>query len=449
MNKSKTKPTLVVGLGASGRAACRFLAKRGVSVIAVDFSQAEPLQAVKRELETLGVEVHLGEESLPTKVANVVVSPGVHLEKLAPFIDKGVPIIGELELGAREIQVPYIAVTGTNGKSTVVTNLERGFELAGLEARAIGNLGTPITEWVDSGEQCQAVVLEVSSYQLETIDSFHPKVAVILNVAPDHLARHHSMDGYLAAKARICENQTIDDALLLHKDLVQYPELQKTRGRLYWYGRDLSPSLDGLSLAGNQLRWTGAGPSWTQEISMEGLLAHEIDNLLAVVAGLHLMGVSKEDSLRIVDSPLRLPHRLEPIATVREVAFINDSKATNAHAAIAALRSVEGTVVWLVGGLSKGEDLSELAETAREVGVRYAICFGADRAQFAEALIEKVPHEQATGLRAAFERAVVVASPGSKVLLSPAGASFDEFKSFEDRGDRFRQWVLDYKERAA
>ena len=445
----KKKRTLVVGLGKSGVAACRFLVRRGHAVVALDQADNERTRVRAAELAPLGVEARLGSADWPEDVDQVVTSPGVDPAQLTLYRARKIPVIGELELGCREIAVPYVAVTGTNGKSTVVTNLEKGLRMDGKRVRALGNLGNPVTEWVDSGEEADFLVFEVSSYQLETIETFHPHVAVILNIAPDHISRHPTLKDYLTAKARVADNQTIEDALLLHRDLSLYPELQKTRGRLYWYGRDLDPSRDGLSLGGNRLMWRGEGPGWSREVRLEGLFPHEIDNLMAVVAVMTLLGVSPDSSTRLFEDPARLTHRLERVATVSGVVYLNDSKATNAHAAIAALRAVAGRVIWLVGGEGKGEDLSDLVNAARDCGVGLAICFGRDRGIFAGALQSVVPVELRETLNRAFELAAHRAQPGDTVLLSPAGASFDEFTSFEDRGERFKEWVAALKERAA
>ncbi|NUN96978.1 MAG: UDP-N-acetylmuramoyl-L-alanine--D-glutamate ligase, partial [Candidatus Omnitrophica bacterium] len=373
-------------------------------------------------------------------------SPGVPPERLEVYRERKIPVLGELEIGCREIRAPIVAVTGTNGKSTVVTNIAKGLADAGKRAVAIGNLGTPITEWVDREEAADCVVLEVSSYQLETIVEFRPHVGVVLNIAPDHLSHHGTMEAYVTAKSRISMNQSIDDVLLLHRDLSEHQALQKTRGRLYWYGQGLPPSRDGLSLAGGVLRWHGGEADWSREIKTETLLTHEIDNLLACVATLHLLGVSADSAVRLFRDWIRLPHRIERVAEVGGVTYINDSKATNAHAAIAALRAIPGGLVWLVGGEGKGEDLSDLVVAARGASISSVICFGRDREVFRAAFSEDLKVEVRDTLREAFDLAAAVARPGETVLLSPACASFDEFNSFEDRGDQFRGWVAALQE---
>jgi len=440
IEKNKDR-TLVVGLGASGAAAAAFLARRGVQVVATDSSDNETLRARCEPLRDLGVEIQLGTENLPTDVSEVVTSPGVPPNRFSAFREAHIPVVGELELGCREVTAPIIAVTGTNGKSTVVTNIEKGLVACGLKARALGNLGLPVTRWIEENEEVDYLVLEVSSYQLETIASFKPHIGLILNVAPDHLSRHQTMEEYVAAKGRISDNQTIEDVLILHRDLAKWPSLQNTRGRLYWYGRDLDPSLEGLSLGGSSLTWRGGGGEWSREVSLHGLPDHEIDNLMGAAVVLLEVGVAPEKTVNLFDAPVRLPHRLEPVGQVRGIRFINDSKATNAHAAIAALRAVEGELLWLVGGEGKGEDLSDLVSEAIERRPVCIVCFGRDRAIFQKALHDLPVVECCETLSGAFSLACERAEAGHTILLSPACASFDEFGSFEERGDAFKSWV--------
>ncbi len=447
MIEMKKKKTLVIGLGVSGFAAAKFLLARGNPVVCIDSNDSERIRERAKILEEMGAEVHLNvSDPSSFKVERVVTSPGVPKSVSQSFTEKRVPVFGELELGCREVDIPIVAVTGTNGKSTVVETINAGFERAGKKAFALGNLGTPVTEWVDANRPSDFLVIEVSSYQLDSIKKFHPSVAVILNVAPDHLAWHGSMDNYVQAKARITENQTIEDALLLHKDLHPHQELQKTRARLYWFGRDLDPSREGLSLAGNTLEWRGAGPQWKEKVDTTHLYPHEVDNLLASISSLILSGIGSEQALALLHNPVRLPHRLEEVGIHLGVRYINDSKSTNCHSAIAALKSVPHGGIWLVGGQGKGEDLSELTHAAKDHGVRVAVCFGRDAQVFSEGLSPRVETKLAPTLREAFDIAVSLANSGESVLLSPAAASFDEFSSFEDRGNRFREWVIDLKE---
>ncbi|MCA9435678.1 MAG: UDP-N-acetylmuramoyl-L-alanine--D-glutamate ligase [Candidatus Omnitrophica bacterium] len=442
----KKKKTLVIGLGISGFAAAKFLLARGVPVVCVDSNDTETLRSRARTLEEHGAEVQLGVSDPTTRSAEqVVVSPGVPSRILKTFIDRKIPVYGELEIGCREVSSPIIAVTGTNGKSTVVETINAGLNQAGKKSFALGNLGTPVTEWVDSKQDADYLTLEVSSYQLETIEKFHPSVAVVLNIAPDHLSWHGSMESYLKAKSRITQNQTIEDALLLHKDLSVYPILQKTRGRLYWFGRDLDPSRDGLSLAGDLLEWRGAGPHWKSQVKVDHLFPHEVENLLGAVSVLLLLGIEPDQAITLFEHPLRLPHRIEEVGVHRGVRYLNDSKSTNCHSAIAALKAVPTDSIWLVGGQGKGEDLSELAHIARDHEVRLAICFGRDGEIFSAGLDPEIQTRIVPTMREAFDLAAAESRDGDTVLLSPAAASFDEFQSFEDRGEHFRKWVNDLK----
>lgn len=442
MRAMKKKKTLVIGLGISGFAAARFLLVRGCPVVCVDANDSESLRERAARLVELGAEVHLSvPDPIVFEAEQVVPSPGVPMRVLQTFMDKRIPVIGELELGCREVDTPIVAVTGTNGKSTVVETIDAGLNRAGRKSFALGNLGTPITEWIDTGQSADFLTLEVSSYQLETIDKFRPSVAIVLNVAPDHLSWHGSMENYIKAKARITQNQTIEDALVLHKDLHPYSVLQKTRARLYWYGRDLDPSREGLSLAGKTLEWRGAGPQWKETVETDNLFPHEVENLLGSITALVLVGVDPAIAVDLFRNPIRLPHRLELAGVRSGVRYVNDSKSTNCHSAIAALKSAPTGAIWLVGGQGKGEDLTELAHTAREQGVRLAICFGRDGEIFASGFEKEVETRTTTTLREAFDLAVSLAREGETVLLSPAAASFDEFLSFEDRGNHFRSWV--------
>ncbi|MCA9442854.1 MAG: hypothetical protein KC964_18775, partial [Candidatus Omnitrophica bacterium] len=243
----------------------------------------------------------------------------------------------------------------------------------------------------------------------------------------------------------ITQNQTIEDALLLHKDLSVYPILQKTRGRLYWFGRDLDPSRDGLSLAGDLLEWRGAGPHWKSQVKVDHLFPHEVENLLGAISVLLLLGIELDQAITLFEHPLRLPHRIEEVGVHRGVRYLNDSKSTNCHSAIAALKAVPTDSIWLVGGQGKGEDLSELAHIARDHEVRLAICFGRDGEIFSAGLDPEIQTRIVPTMREAFELAAAEARKGDTVLLSPAAASFDEFQSFEDRGEHFRKWVHELK----
>jgi UDP-N-acetylmuramoylalanine--D-glutamate ligase len=418
---------LVLGAGLSGRSAAAFCAGLGARVTLAD----------EREIESapVGVEIHPSASFPdPADYDLVVPSPGVPPER---YRERARRVWGDIELASRALAVPIAAVTGTNGKSTTVRLLEAMLRSAGLRARAAGNVGEAALDLV--GEPLDVAVLEVSSFQLETVDRFHPRVAVLLNLTPDHLDRHGSLAGYLAAKARIFENQTGDDVAIVTAD----------------------PALDGLvdGLAARVLRFGTHGPvergaCWDGDavwlrtdgtplrIPLEGLPRPSgplRENLLAALLAAQALGAEPHKALAALASFEPLPHRSEWVATRGGVRFVNDSKATNPGAASAALLLETQPVVWIAGGKDKGLDFGELEGALG--GVRIALLIGAAAPRLETALRGKVRTETVGTLEAAVARAAELADPGDVVLLSPACASFDQFENFEHRGERYRELV--------
>jgi UDP-N-acetylmuramoylalanine--D-glutamate ligase len=422
---------LVLGAGISGRSAAAFCARLGARVVLADEREDVPAAEVPR-----GVELRFGKPFPDSAAFDLVVpSPGVPPER---YCARARRVWGDIELASRALSVPIAAVTGTNGKSTTVRLLEAMLRAAGLRARAAGNVGDAALGLV--GEALDVAVLEVSSFQLESVESFHPRVAVLLNVTPDHLDRHGDLAGYLAAKARIFANQTREDVAIVNAD----------------------PALDALaaSLPARVLRFTARGTvargaCWDGEavclrldaeplrIPLEGLPRPSgplRENLLAALLAAQALGAEPAKALGALASFRALPHRSEWVAERAGVRFVNDSKATNPGAAVAALALETSPVVWIAGGKDKGLDFAELAE-ARLRGVRVALLIGAAAPRIALALAGKVALESVGTLEAAVVRAAELAKPGDVVLLSPACASFDQFRSFEHRGERFRELV--------
>jgi UDP-N-acetylmuramoylalanine--D-glutamate ligase len=345
---------------------------------------------------------------------------------------------GDIELAARALAVPIAAVTGTNGKSTTVRLLEAMLRAAGLRARAAGNVGDAALGLV--GEPLDVAVLEVSSFQLETVESFRPRVAVLLNLTPDHLDRHGDLAGYLAAKARIFESQTREDVAILNADPALDALARTLRARVLRFaargGVARGACWDGDAVL---LRLEGA----PLRIPLEGLprpTGPLRENLLAALLAAHALGAEPTKALGALASFQTLPHRTELVAERAGVRFVNDSKATNPGAAVAALALETRPIVWIAGGKDKGLDFGELRE-APLAGVRVALLIGAAAKRIAEALRGKVAVEEAGTLEAAVPRAAALARPGDVVLLSPACASFDQFRNFEHRGERFRELV--------
>jgi UDP-N-acetylmuramoylalanine--D-glutamate ligase len=435
-------PFLVVGLARSGRAAARMLAGRGEVVRGVDSGIPDAAAG----LEGAGVEVVLDTDGLAQLegTRTVVKSPGVPREApvIAAAVERGIEVMGELELGWRALPNRFLAVTGTNGKTTTVELLGHVYRAAGEPVAVAGNVGTAVTELVGEVDLDATVVCESSSFQLEDTSQFAPEGAVFLNLAPDHLDRHPDLESYLAAKLRIFANQGNDDVAVYNGD---------------------EPFLAGVDLGGCARRVAfchGAGPDC--EISLaegtifyegEPLLAnselglfgeHNVANAMAAAAAALSMGLDREAVREGLRSFAGVPHRLEQVAEIGGVRFVNDSKATNVASATVGLRSFEGRVHAILGGSEKEEPFTPLIDPIRErVSACYLIGATAERMvrELAPVLEAGVELHRCDGFEDAVRRAAAAAESGEVVLLSPACASFDAFDNFEQRGDRFREIV--------
>jgi UDP-N-acetylmuramoylalanine--D-glutamate ligase len=423
---------LVLGAGISGRSAAAFCAREGARVVLADERPDADAAGVPRE-----VELRLGAPFPdPAAFDLVVPSPGV---PPARYRARARRVWGDIELAARALAVPIVAVTGTNGKSTTVRLLEAMLRAAGLRARAGGNVGDAALGLV--GEPLDVAVLEVSSFQLETTESFRPRVAVLLNVTPDHLDRHGDLAGYLAAKARIFENQAGDDVAIVNADSALDALAARLATRV-WRFSARGPVEHGACWDGEAvcLRLGGA----PERLPLEGLPRPSgplRENLLAALLAVTALGAEPSKALAALAGFRPLPHRTEWVAERAGVTWVNDSKATNPGATAPALALESRPVVWIAGGKDKGLDYAELAE-ARLSGVRRALLIGEAAPRIAAVLANRVPHETVGTLEAAVMRAAELARPGDVVLLSPACASFDQFRNFEHRGERFRELVL-------
>jgi UDP-N-acetylmuramoylalanine--D-glutamate ligase len=396
---------LVLGLARSGQAAALALARRGDRVVAVD--RAADVEAGR--LEAAGVEVHLGSEeaSLLEGMDVLVKSPGVPSE--APLVDaareRGLPIWSEVELGASLLPNPLIAVTGTNGKTTTS-------ELLGamLGAPVAGNVGRALTELVDEVDAGSWVVCEVSSFQLEDIHDFRPRIAVLLNLEPDHLDRHGTFEAYRDAKLRVFENQGPDDTAVVPRGFAEVGEARRVE-----FSAD-------------------------DDLPAEPLIpgAHNRENAAAATAAARAAETPDEQIAAALRTFPGVPHRLEEIAEIGGVRFVNDSKATNAAAARRAIAAYDAPLHVILGGLGKNESYAELGADLEARGAR-AYLIGAAADQLAAAL--RIPAERSGDLETAVRSAAAAAKAGEIVLLSPAAASYDQFDDFEHRGNEFRRLV--------
>ena len=443
------KTVAVVGLAKSGVAAARLLRRLGARVLASDSGPLESLATEARVLEREGCALWTGghPEAAFLGAELVVVSPGVPLElpALAAVRARGVPVIGELELAWRVMEADCIAITGTNGKTTTTTLTG---ELLRTQVRPVmvgGNIGTPLAEHALEFPGDGIVVAEVSSFQLDAVDRFRPRVAVVLNVTPDHLDRHGTFERYVDAKARIFANQTATDCAVLNADDPVTAALAgRARARVIWFSRLTTLThthgvfiYDGWIVA--KLNGSTERICPVTEITLRG--QHNVENVLAATACALWTGMSPSSIRRGIAAFRGVAHRIERVHDDRGVVYYNDSKGTNVDSTIKALESFSEPVILIAGGKGKGQDFGPLAEAARD-RVRRAILIGQDRARIRAALeLTGIPAEDAESMDDAVRRAREAAQVGDVVLLSPACASFDMFRNFEHRGDVFKSVV--------
>ncbi|MDE2058309.1 MAG: UDP-N-acetylmuramoyl-L-alanine--D-glutamate ligase [candidate division NC10 bacterium] len=440
------KRVVVVGLARSGEAACRLLLKQGATVIGTDRRGEHEADAGLCSLEQDGVSLELGKRYLHSLLSAdlVVVSPGIDLrEPLFRRVRKvGIPLIGEVELAYRCSEATFIGITGTNGKSTTTTLIGAMLKQAGLPSHVAGNIGTPLCRVAPSLAAGECVVAELSSFQLETIEQFRPRVALLLNLAPDHLDRYDQIEDYYQAKARIFENQRVSDFAIVNADdpLVLQAAAQ-VRGRKIAFSRT-EPLDTGAYVGEDQLILAMNGRREVicrvPELRIQGV--HNLENALAASLAAAVAGVPTMAIRNALTSFEGLPHRVECVAEIGGVRYIDDSKGTNVGAVIRSLQSFTVPVVLIAGGKDKQSDFSPLAPLVRE-RVKRLVLIGQAAPKLRRELAGACPIEDASSLEEAVRRAAAAASPGEVVLLSPACASFDMFTDFEDRGRVFKAAV--------
>jgi UDP-N-acetylmuramoylalanine--D-glutamate ligase len=435
------KRVTVVGAARSGVAAAELLVRRGASVTLTDLR--EQIADADR-LHEAGVALELGEhrESTLRDSDLIVLSPGVPARQ--PAIDlaraEGVPIIGELELASRWLRGRIVAITGTKGKSTTTTLTGRMLEAGGHRVLVGGNIGNALSAQVDESTEDTIHVIEASSFQLESAETFAPWIAVLLNFSPDHLDRHASVEEYAAAKARIFEHQQPDAWAVLNADDPASLSLASSmRGQRLLFS--LSGGIaEGIVTSGPNIvrRSEGIERPLVPLSSIRLLGPHLVADVLAAVAVAWLAGVTPAAMTRAVGGFTGLEHALEPVVEVAGVRFVNDSKATNVEAARRAIESFDAGLVAIMGGRFKGGDLTQLIAPLKERGAT-VIAIGEAQPLLHEALGHSVTVRDAADMRAAVRTAFGVASPGSVVVLAPACASFDMFRDYAERGRVFKQ----------
>lgn len=443
----KNKRALVVGLGRSGVASAFFLQDRGAKVTVSDSKSEAQLQNEIAALLDRGVSIETGQHGERTFRDQdlIVVSPGVPSDQpqLQHARTLGIPVIGEVELAFRFLQGKVIALTGSNGKTTTTTLVGEILAKSGRKTLVGGNIGTPVISLVPQSTADSVVVLEISSFQLETIQQFRPWIAAILNITPDHLDRHRTFQAYIDAKARIFENQQAGDFAVLNADDPTCVGLKdRIKSSLTWFSRKREVEA-GAFLRGDQIVFRDRQGEQTVlsrgDVHLKG--AHNLENVLAGVTMSMLAGCRPDQVRQAVSEFRAVEHRLELVTTVNGVAFYNDSKATNVDATMKALESFPGKIHLILGGKDKGSDYSVLNPLLRQRAKRVYL-IGAAAEKIAAQIQGATPLVRSGMLDRAVRQAFESATPGDIVLLAPACASFDQFENYEHRGRVFKELAL-------
>lgn len=423
----RNKKVLVVGFGRSGQAAARYCAGQGAHVTVTDNGPSSQFAEIMPSVAPLQLTTHFGghPDACFQGVDLIVMSPGVpDLPQLAVARAKGVPVIGELELAVHEVSAKIVAITGTNGKSTTTTLVGHLLAEGGLHTCVAGNIGTPLLDVLHDAKKADVVVLEVSSYQLETTPSLKPHVAILLNITPDHLDRYGSMDRYVAAKGLLFQNQGTEDVCIYNIDDAEVRRLAEA-GR----ARRLPFSLQKPPVA-----WR------LSDTTLTG--AHNFENVMAATLAAEALGVSQEAIRRGLKTFKGLPHRLQFVREWRGIKFYDDSKGTNVGAVVKSLEGFLVPVHLIAGGLGKGGGYAPLRPVIKD-HVRSLILVGQAAAEMERELGDLVQTIVVDAMPIAVKAAAERAKSGEVVLLSPACASFDMFRDYADRGNQFVKCVME------
>jgi UDP-N-acetylmuramoylalanine--D-glutamate ligase len=438
---------LVVGLGKSGTAAALWLARQGARVTV---SEAQDESAFDRrllgELSRADIEIEFGDHKMGSFVDSdfIVVSPGVPLD-ITPIVEasnRGVPVVGELELAWTHLRTPCIAVTGTNGKSTTVKLIGEMLSRAGRRVFVGGNIDFPLTDYIAGDQDADYVVLEVSSFQLDSSTTFSPLVSLILNISPDHLDRYADYEAYIRSKERIFANQGPGQTLIINDEDSVLGSLDPNNGSLvYRYGIKKEEDRQCFIEDGRIAVEIGGHERLTFELdrfTLPGI--HNHGNVMAAVLATRVIGTPPDAIQEGIDDFKGLPHRIELIGTIGGVAFYNDSKATNIDAAIKSITSFSRPVVLIAGGRHKGSDYLPLVNAA-EGRVKAAVFMGESSTLLAAAFNGEIPWSEVRSMDDAVYRAYDRAQEGDVVLLAPACSSFDMFRNYQHRGMAFQEAV--------
>jgi len=449
----RNKRVLVVGLARTGIATALFCAARGARVTATDTRTEKELGDAVVGLRRAGVALELAghRQELILDTDLIIPSPGVPAD--APLLQfarsKGVTIWSEIELADRFLKGRLIAITGSNGKTTTTSLIEHILRSARFSTILAGNIGTPLISCVEKSSDETITVAELSSFQLELIEKFRPNISVFLNLTPDHLDRHHTLESYGAAKARIFENQRESDGAVLNADDLGTTPYAPARPQVFWFSRKQRVA-QGAFVRENEVLFRREGTEESilklADIPLAG--AHNLENVLAAVAATRLAGAEPASIAKGVRSFAGVEHRLEFVAEIGGVRFYNDSKATNVDATLKALAAFPGRILIILGGKDKGSDYTLLQAPLRERAI-LALLIGAAADKIEKQIAGSVAIEQAGTLERAVDTAAHAARAGDVVLLAPACASFDQFQNYEHRGRVFKELVHQLERQAA
>jgi UDP-N-acetylmuramoylalanine--D-glutamate ligase len=448
MMELKGKRVLVVGLGKSGLAAALFLRRRGAQVTVSDVRSAEALAKEIPALLDEGIMVETGGHGLLTfrRQDLIVVSPGVPLDtpELVQVKSFGMPVIGELELAARFIQGKILAITGSNGKTTTTAIAGAILKEAEIPTLVGGNIGVPVVSLIDESTPETWSVLEVSSFQLESTVEFHPRIAIILNITPDHLDRHGTFENYALAKERIFAAQDASDWVVLNADNVRAAEAaSRSTAQVYWFSIEHAVARGAWIEEGHVVYRSAKDAEVETIMPLSGIPLkgeHNVENVLAAVCAARLAGVAPGVIRRAVEKFQAVEHRLEFVACVNGVEYYNDSKATNVDATMKAVAAFSSGIHLILGGKDKGSDYTVLAELLR-TRARAVYTIGSAAAKIESQLRGVVSIHSCETLESAVNAAACAARPGEIVLLAPACSSFDQFENYEHRGRVFKELV--------
>ena len=445
---------LVLGLSRSGVAAAEFLLSEGAETYVFDDVRGGAVEKAVQSLTEKGAKT-VNESLLPELINRchaLVLSPGIPVDHplAVAFKRAGKAVIGETELAARYLKCCVLAVTGTNGKTTTVSMLAEMLAAGGVKATACGNIGVPMLSCRNLAERDVAVA-EISSFQLETLSSLKPHIAAVLNISEDHLNRHYNMENYVYLKSRLLKNQQETEyAVLNYDDSVVRGFAEKTRAKVIWFSR--KERVDGAYIENSSLFFRGEEIVKIKELALRE--AHNIENALAALACAKLMKINSEAVAKALKTFKGAPHRIETAGVVDGVTYIDDSKGTNVDSAVHAAQCMKNETVLLLGGKDKGYEYAPLFEALKQTKVVRCVIYGENAFKILESAA-KTGYKNVT-LTEKFDYAVkiarLLAARGQTVLLSPASASFDEFQSYEERGDRFvsvvRAWQEEERVRA-